>query len=353
MEKRYQVFVSSTYRDLQAERQEIIQALLELDCLPAGMELFPAASEDQWTLIKNVIDLSDYYVVVLGGKYGSITDAGISYTEREFDYAVSKNMQILGFVPEDASKLAVEKVELNPEVREKLQRFQDKVMQRMIKKYRGPDDLGGVVSRALNIAMRNYPQEGWVRGSYAMTPQMEAEIAQLREKIAEDEVQRLKSGQFGEDTDTAGFKQGEDAVRLAFFAYQGEETIPIAALVTWDEIFQQVGPIMMDEATADEVEDRLVNYLRSMADWEDKQEKKIEIESKLTNPIYGIYLNQWERVIVQLRAIGLIDRGTKRRPVSDKNKYWRLTEKGDFHLARLLAERRNGEGSSNETKGTN
>jgi hypothetical protein len=47
MEKRYQVFVSSTFSDLQEERQEIIQALLELKCIPAGMELFPAANDDQ------------------------------------------------------------------------------------------------------------------------------------------------------------------------------------------------------------------------------------------------------------------------------------------------------------------
>jgi len=36
MDKRYQVFVSSTYSDLQEERAEVIRALLELDCLPAA-----------------------------------------------------------------------------------------------------------------------------------------------------------------------------------------------------------------------------------------------------------------------------------------------------------------------------
>ena len=39
MDNRYQVFVSSTYEDLKAERQEVMHALLELDCMPAGMEL--------------------------------------------------------------------------------------------------------------------------------------------------------------------------------------------------------------------------------------------------------------------------------------------------------------------------
>jgi hypothetical protein len=52
MDKKYQVFLSSTYKDLIVEREEVIQALLELDCIPVGMELFPAAADDQWTLIK-------------------------------------------------------------------------------------------------------------------------------------------------------------------------------------------------------------------------------------------------------------------------------------------------------------
>lgn len=49
MEKRYQVFVSSTYADLKEERQHVLQALMEMDCIPAGMELFPAADEEQKT----------------------------------------------------------------------------------------------------------------------------------------------------------------------------------------------------------------------------------------------------------------------------------------------------------------
>ena len=52
MEVKHQVFVSSTYKDLLDERQEVMQALLELFCIPVGMELFPAADDDQWTLIK-------------------------------------------------------------------------------------------------------------------------------------------------------------------------------------------------------------------------------------------------------------------------------------------------------------
>ena len=342
MERRYQVFLSSTYRDLQDERQEVIQALLELDCIPAGMELFPAASEDQWTLIKGVIDLSDYYVVVLGGKYGSLTEEGISYTEKEFDYAESRNMQILGFVPEDPMQLTQDKIELSHDVREKLDRFQTKVMGRPIRKYRGPDDLGAVVSRALNVAMRKYPQEGWVRARYALTPELEKEIAELREQLAEAEVARLKSGKAAEHDDTNVFKQGDSSVELGFQVtsrnYGKFNTLKIAALLTWDEIFREIGPKMIDEATEDEIRNRLEVHLMR-ANWAEPHASQRDQVRAVPNPKTTIFVDEWERVIVQLRAIGLIEKGNKRRQVRDANTYFRLTDKGDRHLVRLLAER--------------
>ena len=85
-DKRYQVFVSSTYDDLQDERKEVMQALLELDCIPAGMELFPASSEDQWSLIKRVIDDCDYYILIIGGRY--FRDAGFLCTNEMMGFPV-------------------------------------------------------------------------------------------------------------------------------------------------------------------------------------------------------------------------------------------------------------------------
>ena len=66
---------------MEEERREVMQALLELDCIPASMELFPASSEDQWSLIKKVIDDCDYYLLIIAGRYGSTNDRGISYTQ--------------------------------------------------------------------------------------------------------------------------------------------------------------------------------------------------------------------------------------------------------------------------------
>ena len=89
LDKKYQVFISSTFLDLKNARQEVSQALLRSDCFPAGMELFPATDQEQFSFIKSVIDEADYYIVISAGRYGSLhKETGLSYTEMEFDYAV-------------------------------------------------------------------------------------------------------------------------------------------------------------------------------------------------------------------------------------------------------------------------
>jgi hypothetical protein len=124
MEKRYQIFLSSTYEDLPDERAEVMQALLELNCMPAGMELFPAANEDQWNWIKKVVDESDYYMVIIGGRYGTISErTGISYTEMEYRYAVEVGKPIIGFLHEDPKQIPLGKCETNPDIVKKLENF--------------------------------------------------------------------------------------------------------------------------------------------------------------------------------------------------------------------------------------
>lgn len=97
MNTRYQVFVSSTYTDLREERQAVLSALLQLNAIPAGMELFPAADEDAWSLISRVIDECDYYLLLIGGRYGSVDIDGLSFTEREYDHATARRKPVMAF----------------------------------------------------------------------------------------------------------------------------------------------------------------------------------------------------------------------------------------------------------------
>lgn len=179
MNRRYQVFVSGTYRDLVDERAAVIQAILGLRHLPAGMEMFPAANEDQWTLIKRVIDESDYYIVVVAGMYGSVNADGISYTELEYDYALKTDVPILGFVHRDPGKIASEKTEQTQEARDKLAAFRDKVQKKTVKFFTTAEGLRGLVAESLVQAIETHQREGWVRARYALSPETEAEIAKL------------------------------------------------------------------------------------------------------------------------------------------------------------------------------
>ena len=64
------VFISSTFEDLREERAEVQKAVLRLGCLPVGMELFPSADEDAWGYIRGEIERCDYYILIVGGRYG-------------------------------------------------------------------------------------------------------------------------------------------------------------------------------------------------------------------------------------------------------------------------------------------
>lgn len=99
-------------------------ALLELDCFPSGMELFPAADDTQWEVIKSIIDNCDYYVLILGGRYGSVNKDGISYTELEYDYAIKKGIPTISFLHENIENLSVSKSEKNRQRKRKIDSIQ-------------------------------------------------------------------------------------------------------------------------------------------------------------------------------------------------------------------------------------
>ena len=102
MAKKLQVFVSSTYVDLIEERQRAVQAILDAGHIPAGMELFKAG-KTQMETIKKWIDESDVYCLILGGRYGSVEEeSGLSYTQLEYEYALSKEKNVFAIVLSDS-----------------------------------------------------------------------------------------------------------------------------------------------------------------------------------------------------------------------------------------------------------
>ncbi len=160
----YQVFVSSTYDDLKQERNEVIKALLELSCFPVGMENFSAADDTQWVYIQRLIKECDYYIVIIGSKYGSELEDGMSYTEREYRFAIENRIPVIAFTHSDINKILKGEAKLKPETLKKFIKFIELVRKKLCKPWRDKYELGAVVSRSITNLMTDKPGTGWIRG---------------------------------------------------------------------------------------------------------------------------------------------------------------------------------------------
>ena len=180
IDKKYQIFVSSTYSDLVGAREKVIKTILGLINFPIGMEMFSADDDEQWTVIEETIKQSDYYIVIIGHRYGSEAKDGVSYTEKEYDYAKSLNIPVMAFIRErDVATTPHERDDDSNKI-EKLNRFIDKAKgNKLCDFWSNPDELTTKVTVALFKAFQRHPRTGWVRADKAVTPQISAEIANL------------------------------------------------------------------------------------------------------------------------------------------------------------------------------
>lgn len=198
-DKKYQVFVSSTYVDLIDARKKIIETVLSLYHFPVGMEMFSADDSEQWEIIRETIDASDYYIIIIGHKYGSISAAGISYTEMEYDYAKSLNIPVLAFIRNRDVLTKPNERETDHAKVERLEAFIEKAKaNKMCDFWESIEDLATKVAIALPKVMRRTPRIGWVRGDQATPKEVSNELAelstenrQLRERLREYESQLL------------------------------------------------------------------------------------------------------------------------------------------------------------------
>lgn len=189
-ERRFQIFVSSTFSDLQDERLKILFAIMKLNFIPAGMEFFAAIDEEQMKFIERVIDESDYYVLILGARYGSLDTKGISYTEREFDYAVKKGLKVIALIHANPDKIERGKTDMNEELFQKFIKFRNKVTDggaRMVAFWNNAEELLTNFHAGLFRTTQQFPAIGWMRGDALASTETLQQIAAL-----ELENQRLK-----------------------------------------------------------------------------------------------------------------------------------------------------------------
>jgi hypothetical protein len=198
--KKLQVFVSSTYLDLKEERQAAVEAILKAGHIPAGMELFSAGNESQLDTIRRWIDESDVYMLILGGRYGSVHSiTSLGYSELEYDYAVSKDKPYFAVVISESSLDAKVKQNgrsvIEGEHAQELRLFRDKVLNRQSSFFNDTKDIKLAVHETLSDFLSRYEFTGWVSGAeLAESSALIEELSLLRKKnlALEQEVAEMK-----------------------------------------------------------------------------------------------------------------------------------------------------------------
>lgn len=197
MDKRkYQIFISSTYIDLIEVRKKVQETILSMYQFPIGMEMFSAGDDEQWEVIKETIDSSDYYVLIIGHRYGSETSEGISYTEKEYDYAKEKGVPILAFIRDRNVPLMANEREDEPEKIMKINNFIKKATSnKMCEFWNTKEDLALKVSVALNKQFNKKQRPGWIRADNVDFTEITNELMKLNQENRKlrEENEDLKS----------------------------------------------------------------------------------------------------------------------------------------------------------------
>lgn len=310
MEKRYQVFVSSTFVDLQDARGAVFQTLMQMDCIPAGMELFPAMDEEQMHFITKVIDDCDYYLLILGGRYGSVSAEGISYTEMEYDYAVSKGLKVLAFIHDRPEEIPSKYTDADNTVKAKLDAFRDKVSTgRLVSHWNNPKDLPGMVALGLLKTIKNYPAIGWVRADQVSSSETVKEQNELLKELEglRKELEHYRTRPVQVVADLAGL---DEKFTFGLTAWAGMDRQDWKPTMTWRQIFVQIAPDLQALQHDHDMRSLLSRALYSPIRVRDYNRPSIDNED-------------FKTIRTQLSALGLIHLEE-----IDQKLTWRLTPAG-------------------------
>jgi hypothetical protein len=333
MDRRYQVFVSSTYEDLHEERREVMQALLNLDCIPTGMELFPAADDDSWTHIQRFIAGCDYYVVIVGGRYGSTGPAGKSYTEMEYDFAVEAGLPSLAFLHKDPGTIPASKTEPTDEGKAALTAFRKKIESaRHAKYWTAPGELAGTVTLGMASIMKIKPRVGWVRADLlAAGEDMRDELLRLRREIDSLNGELIVAKNRAAPEGVEDLAQGAETTNITI---EFESPDVFSLDVRWDSLMRAVLPQTFGGGAPPEA---IGSAVASLVQREAAETRRSEAEflswhrSIVSRSDYGKVLNQ-------MVALGLVEgRVDPTNPLATR---WFATPYGIQTGSRLLAVRR-------------
>jgi hypothetical protein len=332
MDRRFQVFVSSTFEDLREERSAVISALLQLDCIPAGMELFPAADDDSWTLIKSVIDDCDYYVLIVAGRCGSVhPETGKAYTQMEYEYAMETKKPIIALVHASTGLLPASKTEQSDEGRNRLSAFLAEVKKRNCRLWNDRGELTTALLTGVLYLKKTRPVDGWVRGTVIPEP-VKDELLRLRRQVDELTIQLHASTMRVEPSDNLIFAQGADPETITYSFSECTSRVQL----TWDYMIRVILPLTYGGGADSDAIARALR--RAVAEYERDNSFDDSDHLSAAGADFKVSHSEYAKVVNQMFALGLIE--PRPHPTLPASTIWFATPYGCRFGAKMVAIRR-------------
>lgn len=326
MQKKYQIFVSSTFRDLVEERQDTIRHILDLGHIPAGMELFPAADTEQLEYIKKIIDECDYYILIIGGRYGSMDDEGVSFTDREYEYALDTGKPVLAFIHGDPGKISVENSDIDPRISARLKEFKDRVSTgRLVKFWSTRESLALAVLKALVKTIQDYPQTGWIRGNAAASEDILQKMNNLRNENDElvKKIRILENSQKPKIDGLAGLEE-KFSIRYttSISTRHGQDEKDHVLQLSWGNIFSIVGPSIISPSQPTIIKSAIKKFIQD------------EVNSHYSVDIFSADIDTIKLHLLALNVIAVYKANSVKGGLSE---YVEITDHGKSTLIGLKA----------------
>jgi hypothetical protein len=281
--------------------------------------------------------------VIIAGRYGSTSTGGLSYTQMEYEYAVTTGKPVIAFLQKDPEKIPKGKSEATPEGLKKLSEFRALAQQKMCKFWESPADLGAAVSRSLVKLIKNKPATGWVKADLLPDETTLMDMLRLRERV-EYLQEQLSIANKAFLLNTEDLAQGNDRLSISYYCFIKNNSIGITHQVgpeklttTWDILFMIIAPYIIEKKIESEISDILSKRIK---------EKYSDIFGKIKlkefDYFYGIKLTDesYQMMLIQYYALGFIERHPNFYDDGTVDIYWKLTELGHKYLLSSCAIRR-------------
>jgi hypothetical protein len=264
------------------------------------------------------------YLLIIGARYGSTDSDGVSFTEREFDYAVSKEKTAIALLHNDVQSLPKKNFDNDPTLELKVNAFRDKVKNgRMVRFWNNRDQLVAAMMQAIIRAIATYPASGWIRGDEAADEDVIRKYMQLRTSYDEliENYNAVVANNSPKLVDLANL---EELSEIRYTYSSNDRDYADSIKLSLADILKIVGPDLYSPHASGGIRSDIKSYV-----------------SRLKPRASFINVNQMDAdtVKIHLHALGILNIEAAASKSGGLQEFVSLTEKGRAELIRVMAVR--------------